>query len=84
MLFHDTIMYNIQYGNVKASPDQVYDVAKMAEIHDVVLNMPQQYNTQVGERGLKLSGRACHIHQLEFSLLGCIERIRCRLLLRCL
>ena len=56
MLFHDTIMYNIQYGDVKASEQRVYDVAKMAEIHDVILNMPHQYNTQVGERGLKLSG----------------------------
>jgi len=56
VLFHDTIMYNIQYGNVRASAQQVYDVAKMTEIHDVILNMPQQYHTQVGERGLKLSG----------------------------
>jgi len=56
VLFHDTIMYNIRYGNVRASTEKVYDVAKMAEIHDAILNMPQQYNTQVGERGLKLSG----------------------------
>lgn len=56
MLFHDTIMYNIQYGDVTASAQRVYDVAKMAEIHDVILNMPNQYDTQVGERGLKLSG----------------------------
>jgi len=56
VLFHDTIMYNIRYGNVRASTEKVYDVAKMAEIHDAILNMPQQYNTEVGERGLKLSG----------------------------
>jgi len=56
VLFHDTIMYNIQYGDVTANAQKVYDVAKMAEIHDVILNMPNQYNTQVGERGLKLSG----------------------------
>jgi len=56
VLFHDTIMYNIQYGDVTASAQRVYDVAKMAEIHDVILNMPNQYDTQVGERGLKLSG----------------------------
>ena len=56
VLFHDTIMYNIHYGDVRASTQQVYDVAKMAEIHDIILGMPQQYNTQVGERGLKLSG----------------------------
>ena len=58
VLFHDTIMYNIRYGDVKASVEQVHEVARMTEIHDVVLNMPQQYNTQVGERGLKLSGRS--------------------------
>jgi len=60
VLFHDSIMYNIQYGDVTASAQQVYDVAKMAEIHDVILNMPNQYQTQVGERGLKLSGWTCH------------------------
>lgn len=58
MLFHDTVLYNIQYGDVRASVEQVHQVAKMAEIHDVILNMPQQYNTQVGERGLKLSGQS--------------------------
>jgi len=57
VLFHDTILYNLQYGDVRASLEQVQEVAKMAEIHDVILNMPQQYNTQVGERGLKLSGQ---------------------------
>jgi len=61
VLFHDTILYNLQYGDVRASIQQVQEVAKMAEIHDVILNMPQQYNTQVGERGLKLSGQYCII-----------------------
>jgi len=59
VLFHDTILYNLQYGDVRASIQQVQEVAKMAEIHDVILNMPQKYNTQVGERGLKLSGEYC-------------------------
>ena len=57
VLFHDTILYNLQYGDVRASLQQVQEVAKMAEIHDVILKMPQQYDTQVGERGLKLSGQ---------------------------
>lgn len=56
VLFHDTVLYNLQYGDVRASIQQVQEVAKMAEIHDVILKMPHQYNTQVGERGLKLSG----------------------------
>lgn len=61
VLFHDTVLYNLQYGDVRASIQDVQEVAKMAEIHDVILNMPQQYNTQVGERGLKLSGRHCTV-----------------------
>ena len=56
VLFHDTIRYNLQYGNMSASPDRVLEAAKMADIHGSILNMPHQYDTQVGERGLKLSG----------------------------
>ncbi|XP_039623531.1 ATP-binding cassette sub-family B member 7, mitochondrial-like [Polypterus senegalus] len=56
VLFHNTIFYNLQYGNIHASPEEVYQVAKLAGIHDAILRMPHGYNTQVGERGLKLSG----------------------------
>lgn len=56
MLFHNDVFYNINYGRIDATPDEVYEAAKMAEIHDAVLRMPKGYNTQVGERGLKLSG----------------------------
>uniref|UniRef100_A0AC34QV78 Uncharacterized protein n=1 Tax=Panagrolaimus sp. JU765 TaxID=591449 RepID=A0AC34QV78_9BILA len=56
VLFHDTIFYNLLYGNTKATKEEVYNVAKMADIHDAVLRMPNGYNTMVGERGLKLSG----------------------------
>ena len=56
MLFHDDVFYNVNYGRIDATPDEVYEAAKMAEIHDAVLRMPKGYNTQVGERGLKLSG----------------------------
>lgn len=59
MLFHDTIFYNLKYGNVMATDEQVFEAAKMAEIHQSILNMPRQYDTQVGERGLKLSGLCC-------------------------
>ena len=41
VLFHDTIFYNINYGNLQASENQVIEASKMAEIHPVVLNMPQ-------------------------------------------
>lgn len=44
------------YGNVAATSEQVFEAAKMADIHSAVLAMPRGYQTQVGERGLKLSG----------------------------
>ncbi|XP_012686114.1 iron-sulfur clusters transporter ABCB7, mitochondrial [Clupea harengus] len=56
VLFHNTIFYNLQYGNLQATTEDVYAVAKLAGIHDAILRMPNGYATQVGERGLKLSG----------------------------
>ena len=56
MLFHDTIYYNLAYGDLTASREKVIEAAKMADIHQAILDMPHQYDTQVGERGLKLSG----------------------------
>ncbi|TNN63860.1 ATP-binding cassette sub-family B member 7, mitochondrial [Liparis tanakae] len=56
VLFHNTIFYNLQYGNLNATPEDVYQVARLAGIHDAILRMPHGYDTQVGERGLKLSG----------------------------
>ncbi|XP_063046199.1 iron-sulfur clusters transporter ABCB7, mitochondrial [Engraulis encrasicolus] len=56
VLFHNTIFYNLQYGNINATAEDVYRVAKLAGIHDAILRMPHGYDTQVGERGLKLSG----------------------------
>lgn len=56
VLFHDTIFYNLQYGDTNAPAEKVYEVAKMADIHNAILRMPKGYDTVVGERGLKLSG----------------------------
>ncbi|XP_067903372.1 iron-sulfur clusters transporter ABCB7, mitochondrial isoform X2 [Heterodontus francisci] len=56
VLFHNTIFYNLQYGNINATLEDVYNVARLAGLHDSILRMPNGYNTQVGERGLKLSG----------------------------
>lgn len=56
VLFHNTIFYNLQYGNIHATPEEVYQVSRLAGIHDSILRMPHGYDTQVGERGLKLSG----------------------------
>lgn len=56
VLFHNTIFYNLQYGNINATEEDIFYVAKIAGLHDSILKMPHGYNTQVGERGLKLSG----------------------------
>ncbi|KAL0277262.1 UNVERIFIED_CONTAM: hypothetical protein PYX00_004612 [Menopon gallinae] len=56
VLFNNTIKYNIRYGRVTADDLEVMDAAKHAEIHEKVLTFPQGYDTEVGERGLKLSG----------------------------
>lgn len=56
VLFNDSILYNIHYGRPEASVEEVYEAAKLAQIHDFVVSLPQGYQTVVGERGLKLSG----------------------------
>ena len=56
VLFNETIGYNINYGNLNASMDQVIVAAKQAKIHDIIMTFPAGYDTVVGERGLKLSG----------------------------
>lgn len=56
VLFNDTIFYNIHYGNMKANKEDVYEVAKMCDLHNMINRMPKKYETLVGERGLKLSG----------------------------
>ncbi|WP_159877927.1 ABCB family ABC transporter ATP-binding protein/permease [Aquitalea denitrificans] len=56
VLFNDSIYYNIAYGRPGASRDEVMEAARSAHIHDFVMSLPDGYDTQVGERGLKLSG----------------------------
>jgi ABC-type transport system involved in Fe-S cluster assembly fused permease/ATPase subunit len=56
VLFNDTIYYNIAYGRQGASREEVLEAARSARIHDFVMSLPDGYETQVGERGLKLSG----------------------------
>eukprot|EP00730_Choanoeca_flexa_P006470 TRINITY_DN12157_c0_g2_i3.p1 TRINITY_DN12157_c0_g2~~TRINITY_DN12157_c0_g2_i3.p1 ORF type:complete len:701 (+),score=172.71 TRINITY_DN12157_c0_g2_i3:1263-3365(+) len=56
VLFNDTIGYNIGYGKLGASQAEIETAARAADIHDIIMRMPNGYETQVGERGLKLSG----------------------------
>jgi len=56
VLFNDTIFYNISYGLISSSEEDVIKAAKIAGIHDFIESIPNKYNTIVGERGLKLSG----------------------------
>jgi len=56
VLFNDTIAYNIHYGNPEAPWEQVQEAAQLAQIHGFVESLPKGYETEVGERGLKLSG----------------------------
>lgn len=56
VLFNDTILYNIGYGRPGASEEEIQAAARLAHIHDLIMAMPDGYQTMVGERGLKLSG----------------------------
>jgi len=56
VLFNDTIGYNIAYGRPGASQAEVEHAARLAQVHDFVMRLPEGYSTRVGERGLKLSG----------------------------
>ncbi len=56
VLFNDTIAYNIAYGRPGASQAEIEEAARLAQVHDFVLRLPDGYATRVGERGLKLSG----------------------------
>ena len=56
VLFNDTIGFNIAYGKPGATRQEIEVAAKSAQIHDFISRLPKGYDTDVGERGLKLSG----------------------------
>src|SRR5207342_9219 len=56
VLFNDTIYYNIEYGRPGATREEVEHAARAAHIHEQIAALPDGYDTEVGERGLKLSG----------------------------
>ncbi|MEO7002113.1 MAG: ABC transporter ATP-binding protein [Ktedonobacterales bacterium] len=55
-LFHTTVRENLRYGRPDASDDEIIAAAKAAAIHDRIMELPDGYDTRVGERGYKLSG----------------------------
>jgi len=55
-LFNDTIEHNIRYGRIDASHEEVVAAARRARVHDIVEKLPEGYKTQVGERGMMISG----------------------------
>jgi len=55
-LFHGTVAENIAYGSPDANIDKIISAAKVAEAHEFIMQLPQDYETIVGERGQKLSG----------------------------
>ena len=56
VLFNDSIAYNIAYGNPQASHEAIVEAARAAQMSQFIEHLPDRYETQVGERGLKLSG----------------------------
>jgi ATP-binding cassette subfamily B protein len=55
-LFYGTVEENVRYGTFNASREEVVQAAKAAEAHEFITNLPDGYDTEVGERGVKLSG----------------------------
>jgi subfamily B ATP-binding cassette protein MsbA len=56
ILFNDSIKNNIGYGSKDFSEEKIFEAAKIANAHNFISEMPNGYNTQIGERGVKLSG----------------------------
>eukprot|EP01121_Diplochlamys_sp_Union-15-3_P019490 TRINITY_DN7363_c0_g1_i1.p1 TRINITY_DN7363_c0_g1~~TRINITY_DN7363_c0_g1_i1.p1 ORF type:complete len:616 (-),score=88.59 TRINITY_DN7363_c0_g1_i1:3-1655(-) len=56
VLFNESIEYNIRYGRIDATQEEIEKSAEIAHIHDFIMSLPAGYNTPVGERGLRLSG----------------------------
>ncbi|MDI1485047.1 MAG: Iron-sulfur clusters transporter atm1, mitochondrial, partial [Ramalina farinacea] len=55
-LFNSTVEHNIKYGNLNATAEEVRQAARRAQIDDIILSLPEGYNTMVGERGMMISG----------------------------
>jgi ATP-binding cassette subfamily B protein len=55
-LFHDTVLSNLRYARPSADLEEIYEACRAAQIHDVLIALPDGYDTVVGERGYRLSG----------------------------
>ncbi|PWF42468.1 ABCB family ABC transporter ATP-binding protein/permease [Massilia glaciei] len=55
-LFNDSIGYNVAYGRLGCRPDEIESACRAAHVHELIMALPEQYETQVGERGVKISG----------------------------
>jgi len=69
ILFNDTIAANIAYSRPDATQEEIEQVARMAFAHDFILQLPEGYNTVVGERGTALSGGQCQRVSIARALL---------------
>lgn len=56
ILFNDTVRNNIAYGNIEETEENIIQAAKAANAHDFIMNLPDGYDTVIGEQGAKLSG----------------------------
>lgn len=56
ILFNETLMYNLKYARPGCTDEEVYEACRAASIHDKIMGFSKQYDTKVGERGLRLSG----------------------------
>jgi len=56
ILFNDTVKNNIAYGNIEETEENIIQAAKAANAHDFIMNLPDGYDTVIGEQGAKLSG----------------------------
>jgi subfamily B ATP-binding cassette protein MsbA len=56
IIFSDSVMFNIRMGRPEATDEEVYAAAKAANAHEFITELPEGYETNIGERGVKLSG----------------------------
>lgn len=56
ILFNDSVMHNIKFGNISSTDEEVKEAAKIADAHDFIMELPKNYDSVVGEKGVLLSG----------------------------